>query len=418
MKLQTAKGVGDIAPSPKMLQNKVMGIIQRVFETYGFQPLETPLLERYETLAAKFAAGEDSDALKEIFKLKDQGKRNLGLRFDLTVPLARYVATNPNLKMPFKRYEIGPVFRDGPIKAGRMRQFWQCDVDIVGSNSLLAEAEILSLAKTVFARLNLDVIIKINNRKVLNGILEQAGIKKKEEAIIAIDKLTKIGEDGVSAELRQKGFTGKQVESIFSLIQEGISLKELKQKLKNEEGQEGIKELEELFSYAELMDVKQISFDVSLARGLTYYTGPVYEVFLRKGKITSSLAAGGRWDKMIGNFSNGRDVCALGISFGIVPILESLSSEEVILTKVYVLPINTVNQSLGIVQQLRENGIPASLAFSKGVSKGLEYAGSLNIPYVLISGERELKKKKVLLRDMKTGKEELLSLKEVIKKLK
>ncbi|MBI1968963.1 ATP phosphoribosyltransferase regulatory subunit, partial [Candidatus Woesearchaeota archaeon] len=176
MELQTAKGVRDIPPEEKLLKNQVVRTIQAVFELYGFQPLETPILERYETLTAKFAAGEASDALKETFKLKDQGDRDLGLRFDLTVPLARYIAMNPMLKLPFKRYELGPVFRDGPIKLGRYREFWQCDADIIGASSLLAEAELLALVQTVFNKLQLDVVIKVNNRKILNGLLEQSGI--------------------------------------------------------------------------------------------------------------------------------------------------------------------------------------------------------------------------------------------------
>ena len=182
MKLQTAKGVQDVPPEEKIVKNKVVSALQETFEAYGFAPLETPLLERYETLASKFAAGEASDALKETFKLTDQGKRNLGLRFDLTVPLARFVAMNPTMKMPFKRYELGPVFRDGPIRAGRVRQFWQCDVDTIGSKSMLAEAEILALVQKAFRKLNLDVVVKVNNRKLLNGILNQVRIKNKEEA--------------------------------------------------------------------------------------------------------------------------------------------------------------------------------------------------------------------------------------------
>src|SRR3989338_8974335 len=186
MKLQTARGVQDVPPEEKIVKNQVVDTLKEMFELYGFAPLENPILERYETLAAKFAAGEASDALKEIFKLKDQGDRDLGLRFDLTVPLARYIAMNPNLKMPFKRYEIGPVFRDGPIKAGRMRQFWQCDLDIIGSSSMVADAECLALLENGFDQLGIDVIIKVNNRKLLNGILEQVGITDKETTIVSI----------------------------------------------------------------------------------------------------------------------------------------------------------------------------------------------------------------------------------------
>lgn len=423
MKLQTARGVKDLTQEEKTLQNEVIDTLKEIFVIYGFAPLETPLLERYETLAAKFAAGEDSEALKEIFILEDRGGRKLGLRFDLTVPLARYVATTPSLKLPFKRYEIGPVFRDGPIKAGRMRQFWQCDVDTIGSSSLLSEAELIALVQTTFDKLKLDVLIKVSNRKILNGILTQSGVKNKEGALIAIDKLDKIGREGVSRELKQRGYPIKQVKSLFSLVRKNMTLAQLRSKLKTEEGIQGIKELEELFFYLSQMRIKKAIFDVSLARGLAYYTGTVFEAFLKKGTMTSSLAAGGRWDSMIGKFTeNGREIPAVGISFGLTPIMEVLKEKESKkkwMVKVYVIPINTIIPALGIVQKLREAGISADFSFGrKGISKNLQYADSRSIPYVLIFGEKELAKNKVLLRDMNSGSEQLLMLKTVISRLK
>lgn len=448
MKPQLAKGVRDIFPEEKLLQNQVVDTLKEVFELYGFLPLETPILERYETLAAKFAAGEESDALKETFQLKDQGGRQLGLRFDLTVPLARFVAMNPNLKMPFKRYQMGPVFRDGPIKLGRYREFWQADIDTVGTSSLLADAEVLAAAEEVFNRLKLDIVIKVNNRKLLNGILEEAGIKKKEPAIVALDKLEKLGVPGVTDELLERGYPKPQIKKLFSLIDETITLSQLKGKIKDKEGQEGIKELEELFSYLKSMGVKSVKFDVSLARGLAYYTGSVFEVFARKGKVTSSITAGGRYDKMIGGFlgegkaegradgkaygkADERIVPAMGISFGLAPIMEALKEKKTEITsmaKAYVLPIgaggeslntSVLNASLKIVQELRAQGIKTSFALGKkGVSKNLEYANSLNIPYVLIIGENELKENKVLLKEMTSGTEQLLAVKEVVNKLK
>jgi len=424
MNLQNAKGTQDVPPEEKALKNQLAESLQKIFSLYGFYPLETPLIERYETLAAKFAAGEASDALKEIFKLKDQGDRDLGLRFDLTVPLARYIAMNPNLKMPFKRYEIGPVFRDGPIKAGRMRQFWQCDFDIIGSSSMVADAECLALFENGFDQLGIDVIIKVNNRKLLNGILEQVGITDKETTIVSIDKLDKIGEKGVTEELKTRGLNSKQIKAILTLINPQTSLQTLKEEITAEEGIEGLKELSELFQYIEKMNLKKIKFEASLARGLAYYTGTVFEVYAKESKITSSLGSGGRWDNMIGNFMGGnRVIPAVGGSFGLVPIVETLKEKGKIssgnLTKAYVIPINTINESLVIVQELRSSGIPAEISLGKkGVSKNLEFASSLKIPYVLILGEEELKKDKVLLRDMVSGTETLLSTKDIIRKLK
>ncbi|MBS3123733.1 histidine--tRNA ligase [Candidatus Woesearchaeota archaeon] len=424
MDLQLAKGVQDIAPEDKILMNEVVGKLKDVFELFGFAPLETPIIERYETLGAKFAAGEASDALKEIFQLTDQGGRKLGLRFDLTVPLCRFVAMNPTLKLPFKRYELGVVFRDGPLKAGRTRQFWQCDFDTVGSESMLADAEILAVLEKGFSSLGIDVQIKYNNRKLLNGLMEQIGVKEKESALIAIDKLDKIGKEGVKKELIERGLTAKQSEEILSLIKTGVSLEQLKSKITNAEALQGIKELEEMFSYTTKLGLKKIVFDASLARGLAYYTGTVFEVYAQEGKITSSLAGGGRYDDMIGKFMGGsRLIPALGASYGIVPILEILKEKAKVRSKspaqVYVVPINTVNESLDLVQELRNRNISADISLGKkGVSKNLEYASALGIPYVIILGEDELKKKKVLLRDMKSGTEQLLSTEAVINKLR
>src|SRR3989344_2790421 len=424
MEFQTAKGVRDVPPEEKILKNKVVAVMTKQFELAGFAPLETPILERYETLAAKFAAGEASDALKEIFSLQDQGKRNLALRFDLTVPLSRYVAMNPNLKMPFKRYEIGRVFRDGPIKLGRYREFWQCDIDIVGSKSMVAEAEILSVVDAVFSKLKLPVVVKVNNRKILNGILEQAGIDQKEEAIIAIDKLNKIGEEGVSKELKMRGYSTKQINKVFALIRNNVTLRELNIKIVDETGKEGLAELEELFSYLKSMNVKSAVFDISMARGLAYYTGTVFEAFLKNGEVTSSLAGGGRYDNIIGKYLDGdKEVPAVGISFGLVPIIETLKLEKKVEsktnTKVLVIPINTIKESLEISQILRNSGIATDFSLGKkGVSKSLQYADSLGIPYTIIIGEDEINKKKVLLRDMSSGTEQLLTVDGVVKKLK
>ncbi len=424
LKVQSAKGVRDITPQTKILKNRVVATLQEVFELYGFAPLESALLQRYATLSAKFAAGEESDALKEIFKLSDQGKRKLALRFDLTVPLAAFVAQNPTMKMPFKRYEVGRVFRDGPIKLGRYREFTQMDIDTVGTSSMLADAEILAMTQSVFDKLKFNIIIKVNNRKLLSGILEQCSIDKKEEAIISIDKLDKIGKKGVTQELKEKGYTQKQVDQVFTLVKEGITLKELTKKVTDPEGIEGLKELEELFGYLKNMGIKKAQFDVSLARGLAYYTGTAFEVFFKSKKpISSSLAGGGRYDKMVGDFvGGGRTIPAVGISFGVAPIMDAIKIQEKkqakTPAKVYVIPINTTVESLKIAQELREGKIPTSFAMGKkGVSKNLEYASSLGIEYVAIIGEKELSKKKVLLRNMLDGNEELLSCAQVIKKL-
>ncbi|MBT4434673.1 histidine--tRNA ligase, partial [Candidatus Woesearchaeota archaeon] len=422
--MQTAKGVSDTPPEEKIIKNQVLSTLTQVFELYGFAPLETPVIERFDTLAAKSGSGEDSDALKETFKLTDQGKRKLGLRFEFTTSLARYVAMNFNIKMPFKRYEFGPVFRDGPIKLGRYRQFWQCDADTIGTSSMLADAECVAMLSTAFNKLDFKFEIKVNNRKILNGIMNQAGIKDQKEALISIDKLDKIGKEGVAKELKERGYKEPQIDKLFDLILGKVTLASLKKKITDEEGKEGLAELTELFSYVKKMGVKEAIFDISLARGQAYYTGTVIEAFLKKSKITSSIAGGGRYDDMIGGYMGGnRIVPAVGISFGIAPIMDALKMQQDLktktLAKVFVLPINALEESLEIVQELRNAGINTDISLGKkGVSKNLQYAAALGIPYVVIFGEKELAQKKVMLRNMESGKETLLSLKDVIKKLK
>ncbi len=423
MELQTAKGVKDLPPEEKILKNKVVNTITKTFELYGFAPLETPILERYETLAAKFGAGTESDALKETFKLTDQGRRNLGLRFEFTTSLARFVAQNPNLKMPFKVYQAGSNFRDGPIKLGREREFWQADADTIGTNSMLAEAEQIALLCDVFRQLQFKFVIKINNRKVLNGILKQCGITEVKEALIAIDKLDKIGKVGVAEELKQRKYSKAQIDKVFALLAKGATVNSLKKKIKDEEGKQGITELEELFGYLKTLGVKEVEFDLSLVRGQAYYTGTILEAYLKDSTITSSIASGGRYDQMIGNFmDSGREIPAVGVSFGLTPIMEQMKVQDKLKektpAKVLVIPINVTDEALKIAQELRKKGIATDFAVSKkGVSKNLEYANALGIPYAAIIGEEEVKKKKILLKEMSSGTEQLLSVKDLVKKL-
>ena len=424
--MQLAKGVRDIDPQEKILKNKLTNDLQEIFELYGFMPLETPILERYETLAAKGGAEEGSDCLKETFKLEDQGKRNLGLRFELTTSLARYIAMNPSLKLPFKRYEIGKVFRDGPIKLGRYRELWQCDVDIIGTSSMLADTEIILLTIEFFKRQNLNIFLKINNRKLLDGILEQAGIKELKEAIIAIDKLDKIGVEGVSKELEEKGYTTKQISQVFNIIKPNITIDELKKSITSEKGKQGLEELQEIFDNLKILNITSIIFDVSLARGQAYYTGTVLEAYLvnpKENEPKGSLAGGGRYDNMVGKFAGGgRDIAAVGISFGLEPIIDTLRTRQTTSnktpTKVLILPIGTQQECLKITQKIRDKNIPAETSLiKKGVSKSLEYAAALAIPYVIIVGENELKEGKITLRNMQTGTEELITLVQAIKEL-
>ncbi|MDO8643167.1 MAG: histidine--tRNA ligase [Candidatus Woesearchaeota archaeon] len=434
LELQRARGTRDFPPEEKIMRNELIATLVRLFEQFGFSPLETPILERYDVLASKYAGG--AEILKETFTLKDQGERDLCLRYDLTVPFARFFGMNPTLKLPFKRYQIGPVFRDGPIKLGRYREFWQCDVDVVGTKNMLADAELVVLAQKFFHQINFDVTIEINNRKFLDGLLAFLGLTEKNvDVLVAVDKLKKIGSADVKKELKQKGLSPTQVEQLFSLLtlpgKNSDKIAILREKITTPAAQEGLREIEELLAYVDrLGDEANVSFEPTLSRGLAYYTGPVFEVFLKdssESDVKSSLAGGGRYDRMIGTFLGSGEYPAVGISFGIEPIVEQLkiiraAEKEPMkksVTQVFLIPIKTLNESLTILSTLRKEGINADIdIIGRGISKNLDYANALGIPYVLIIGAQELAQNKVKLKDMLSGTEELLGVHEVCTRLK
>ncbi len=435
MNLQNPRGMKDLGPEESIFRNQLISIFKQVFENYGFSPLETPIIERFDVLSAKYAGGEE--ILKETFKLKDQGKRELGLRYDLTVPLARYVGMNPQIKLPFKRYQIGTVYRDGPIKLGRTREFIQCDVDTIGSFSPLADAELLILAAKIFEKLGLKVEIKINSRKILDAIMESLDIPEKDKIdfILSLDKLEKIGTKGVVEDLKKKGIKEyKEMSKLLTTakINSPEDLKKYvaklfakkKKKFKDTEYEKGFEEVSEILRCLKSLGIKNAEFNGDLARGLSYYTGVVFEVFLKNSEIKSSVAAGGRYDDMIGKFLEGNNKYpATGISFGLEPIVNAMktSKKEIkkTVTDIYIIPINTQRESLEIAEELRKNNINVDVVFDKkGVGKNLEYADKMEIPYAVIIGEDELKKNKVKLKDMKSGKEEMLSVENVVKKIK
>ena len=423
MELQLPKGTRDFSPEEKILRDKVVNTLKEVFELYGFAPLDTPILEKFDVLSSKYAGG--AEILKETFKLKDQGARELGLRYDLTVPLARYIGMNPTLKMPFKRYQVGEVFRDGPVASARYRQFTQCDVDVIGSNSMAADAEIVGLVYSAFSKLNLEVVVKASNRGLLNDILDYCGVQKeKQEAVIlSIDKLEKFGVNVVKEELKQQKIDESKINKIIDIINvKGDNREKIIQLKKILKNSEGLKEIEEMISYLKNMNC-QADFDVSLARGLAYYTGTVIEAVLKNSSIKSSVAGGGRYDNMIGSFLGKGSIPAVGISFGVDRIYDALverqETKQKTNTKVYIIPIKTLNESMKIAQQLRDAGINADIDLNdKGPSKNLEYANSLGTPYVVFVGKKELEENKVKLRDMKSGKEEMMKIEDVINKLK
>lgn len=414
VELRNLKGTRDFIKSEQRIRNEIIGKLQRVFENYGYEPVETPIICKYDILASKYAGGDE--ILKEVYKFKDQGERDIGLRYDLTVPFARLIGMNPYLKMPFKRYEIGKVFRNGPVKAGRCREFIQCDVDMVGVKSMMAEAELMIMASDIYKMLGLDVYISFNNRKLLSGIIKYAGVDEAIEGsiILSLDKLEKIGKDGVRDELMEKGLKVEEITRLFSLLMmnQGELLEKLRSNPLNELIEQGIKELDELIYYIESSGIKDIcKFEPCLARGLEIYTGTVFEVFLASGSISSSLSGGGRYDNIIGAFlDNGNEYPAVGITFGLDVIYAALEIKgmkaDTAPIQVYVIPIGTETESLSIVTRLRRQGISADIEMDKRkLRKSLEYASKQQIPFVIVIGEDEIRAGKVRIKNMIEGTE-------------
>lgn len=436
IQLLNAKGTRDMPPEEKILFDKIEKTITQTFEVFGFSPMETPVLERYDLLASKYAGG--AEILKETFKLTDQGGRELGLRYDLTVPLCRFIGMNPTLKMPFKRYQIGTVYRDGPVASDRIRAFTQCDVDIVGAKSMAADAECILLAEAIFKKLKIAVTIEVNNRKFLDGVLEDIGVPQEKwtDAILVIDKMKKIDQQLLEKELEDVGLTKKQMQALFSLLKDAKGnneqkLKHFKKHIKSAVGKEGLEELGQLFALIPASDKKNIVFAPTLSRGLAYYTGTVYEVIALHEEVQSTITAGGRYDKMIQQFlGSPQEYPAVGISFGldrIFLILEKRLKEKLqakeqsmqkTVTELFVIPINTEKHCQLLAEKLRDAGIKTETdLMGRGPSKNLQYANSLGIPSVLFVGTDEIKKKKYKLKDMKTGKETADTVEGVIKKI-
>ncbi len=451
MSVELAKGTRVIPPEEALVREDVLNVIRKTFERYGFRPLETPILQRFESLTAKYAGG--AEIVKEIFQLKDQGNRELALRYDLTVPLALFVGLNPNEKLPLKRYEVGKVFRDGPIKRGRTREFWQCDADIVGATSIVADGECIRLAQDVFQELGLDVQIKVNNVKILKCVAETFWVELYGELptnedlqfiILTLDKLGKIGKKGIIEEFVKKyGQRGRDFETMFfttlgdyknksleSLKEYMIGVKENKKRM-NLPGKElqilGFDELQEILKY-----IKEVEFDPTLARGLSYYTGNIFEIYVVNSEMTSSVASGGRFDRMIGKYAN-RDFPAVGVSFGLEPIAEAIKEQKKerrkTSTQVFIAPIvierigakkqeDIIKETFVLAEKLRKENINTEVDLMERVpAKNIEYANAMNIPFIVFLGENEVKEKKYKLRDLNARKEILVSVKELVEQV-
>ncbi|MCU0646126.1 MAG: histidine--tRNA ligase, partial [bacterium] len=445
------KGTRDFLPENMLRRQFVMNTIRSIFEKYGYEPLETPSIERLDVLAGKL--GEEGEQL--IFKILKRGTgiekvgRELkevtftniseiaeeALRYDLTVPLCRVVAMYQNeLTYPFKRYQMQPVWRGDRPQKGRYREFYQCDADTVGSASMLADAETIALTNEILMVLGFKQFkIRINNRKILTGIVEYSGvdINRVNDVCIAIDKLEKIGMDGVKQELEEREIPQPAITKILKVLEikgdpETI-LKDVASLLNiSAKGTEGINETMELISLIGSLGVpeKNYALDLYLARGLSYYTGPIYESIVEQPKI-GSLTGGGRYDELVGMFS-GQNIPATGTTIGIERIIDVMTElnmlpESKTKTRVLVTIFDaaTRNASLDIAKNLRSAGINAEIFFDMGgLKKQFKYADKKGIPYVVILGPDEVARKEASLKNLKSGEQSNVTLEKLIEILK
>lgn len=421
--ISTLPGFVELLPSEQMAFNFMLETIKSSYELFGFIPLDTPILERSETLLAK-AGGETE---KQIYRFR-KGSTDMAMRFDLTVPLARYVANNQrSLVFPFKRYAIGKVYRGERPQAGRLREFYQCDIDVIGDEVLDInyDAEIPATIYNIFQKLDFGKFtIKINNRKILNGLFNSLNIANKSKAVMqTIDKLDKIGLGAVEKELSKLGVSKKATDVLINFVQtkgsnEEIVEKLFKLKIKNKEFKTGVKELSQVIKKAGEFGIPKeyLQIGLSIARGLDYYTGTVYETFIDEYSEIGSVCSGGRYDNLASTYTD-KKLPGVGISIGLSRLFDQLRKKGLIKmgastpTKVLVISIDDTQEvAYKFTQLLRQNKVSAELSYSdEKLKKKIKYADKLGIPYVVIIGEKEANKNLYILKNMKSGKQELLT---------
>lgn len=432
VKPSTLPGFLEWLPADQIAFNKMMDTIRKNYEKYGFIPVDTPVIEKSEVLLAK--GGGDTE--KQIYRFT-KGDSDLSLRFDLTVPLARFVAQHMGeLNFPFRRYQIGKVYRGERNQKGRFREFYQCDIDIIGNGKLniINDAEIPSIIYSTFTELGFDSFtIHINNRKVLNGFFDALGVENKMETLRIIDKLDKIGMEAVKEELKALGLTEESTSRIEQFINiagnnddilEG--LKELK--IENDEFVLGLEELSKVVYYIRQFGVpdKNFAIDLKIARGLDYYTGTVYETILNDYPSIGSVCSGGRYDNLAEYYTT-QKLPGVGISIGLSRLFFQLKeagffkeSTSSTLTKVLVVPMDeNISYSIGVSNELKKADVVSEVYFEEGkFAKKLNYANKLGIPYVIIIGGDEIASGILTLKDMINGEQTKLTIKEIINKIK
>lgn len=407
MEIKNVKGGYDYLPKEEKLRNYIKSTLIEVFKKHGYEAIETPILCFEDTLVDKY--DENNDLVKEIYRLEDQGSRKLGLRYDLTVPFAKFVALNKKeLNFPFKRYEIAKVFRDGPVKVGRDREFTQCDVDVVGLNGQMIEAELLQMYASVFKKLEIDIIIKYNSRNLIIGLIKEVGVKEDslDGVITIIDKFDKLPKNEIFDLLKCFNIEEKQIEKLFSFFD--LSVEELVGLFINTENEyitKGLLELNNLYGFIKGSNLEEVcKFSPTLVRGQNYYTGNVFEVYEKSYKIRGSIGGGGRYDNMITEFIGDEQLYpCVGISFGLTSIYELLKNRNMLDNDVdlLVIPMDTQKESLILANNLRDNGLNVLVEMeNKKIGKSMKFADRNKIKYVIIYGEEEIKNNSFTIKNM------------------
>lgn len=425
---KTLPGFMELLPNEQILFNQMKEKIQKTYEKFGFLPIDTPVIEATDVLLAK-AGGETEKQLYSFIK----GGSNLTLRFDLTVPLAKYVALYSNeISFPFRRYQIGKVYRGERAQRGRFREFYQCDIDVIGDGELniINDAEIPSIMFNVFKELGLEnFTIRINNRKILNGLFESINSKESSIDIMRIiDKIEKIGNENVKAELMELNLSKENIKTVMDFITIKGTTDEKLQKLqtldiKNEIYAEGVKELKEVIKYIRLFNVPEEYFtvDVSIARGLDYYTGTVYETFLNDYKSIGSICSGGRYSNLSEYYTE-KKLPGVGMSIGLTRLFFILNDIGLIkedkksISDILIISMTPdIEPAIKAANQLRKAGINTEIYFNdKKIKAKFKYADKLQIPYVIVIGEDEIATNTVTLKNMQTGEQERMPLEKVI----
>ena len=424
---RTLAGFMELLPNEQILFNQIKETIETTYKKYGFLPIDTPIIELSEVLLAK-AGGETE---KQIYRFQ-KGDNDLSLRFDLTVPLAKYVAKNyGNLSFPFRRHQIGKVYRGERAQKGRYREFYQCDIDIIGDGELdiINDAEIPSIIYDIFTNLGFeDFTIRINNRKILNGLFEEIGQKEQSEEILRIiDKIEKIGKEAVIEEFEKIGINSEQINKIIEFIEiEGTTNEKLekleKLNIENETYKQGVKELKEVIKNIKIFGVPEKNFkvDLTIARGLDYYTGTVYETFLNEYREIGSVCSGGRYENLAEYYTN-KKLPGVGVSIGLTRLFYKLNELNIIkatkraVAEVLIIPmLENLTEPIKLATKLRKMGINTEIFLNnKKLKAKFKYADKLEIPYVVVIGEDEVKENKVTIKNMKTGEEEKIANDEV-----